>query len=48
MIADPGQTEPIRDAEVEARLYAGLRRYMQAHDAPPEYYRWLGLSESVA
>ena len=40
---DPGQQAPIRDAAVEARLYTGLRRYMQTHDAPPEYDRWLGL-----
>ncbi|WP_163264584.1 sulfatase-like hydrolase/transferase [Chelativorans alearense] len=40
---DPGQTTPIRDPAVEARLYAGLRAYMAAHDTPAESYAWLGL-----
>ncbi|MEO1988121.1 MAG: sulfatase-like hydrolase/transferase [Martelella sp.] len=41
--SDPQQQEPIRDAAVEARLYAGLRDYMLAHDAPAEAYAWQGL-----
>ncbi|WP_454855269.1 sulfatase [Rhizobium binxianense] len=40
---DPGQRNPIRDDEVEARLYKGLRAYMRRHDTPSEYYDWLGL-----
>ncbi|TCV74533.1 arylsulfatase A-like enzyme [Neorhizobium sp. R1-B] len=40
---DPQQQKPIRDANVEARLYEGLRHYMQAHDAPAESYGWQGL-----
>ncbi|WP_127902911.1 sulfatase [Solirhodobacter olei] len=42
---DPQETRPFRDAEIEARLYAGLGAYMEAHDAPTEYATWLGLNE---
>jgi hypothetical protein len=40
---DPNQQSPFRDKAIEARLYAGLHAYMQRHDAPSEYYNWLGL-----
>ena len=46
--ADPDEQRPIRDATVEARLYVGLSRFMAAHDAPPEYARWLGLDTKAA
>lgn len=41
--SDPQQLAPIRDPDVEARLYEGLQAYMKAHDAPAGYYDWLGL-----
>ncbi|MBP1845678.1 hypothetical protein J2046_003952 [Rhizobium petrolearium] len=44
MDSDPDQKQPVRNLEVEAHLYAGLRAYMQRHDAPSEYYDWLGLA----
>ena len=46
--ADPDELQPIRDAAVEAQLYAGLHRYMKAHDAPAEYYAWLGLEDEAS
>ena len=42
--SDPKQEHPFRDEAIEARLYAGLRAYMARHDAPAEYYDWLGLA----
>lgn len=41
---DPGQDRPIRDAEIEARLYLGLKAYMAKHDVPDEAYVWQGIS----
>ena len=40
---DPHQLHPIRDAAVEARLSAEILRILRAHDAPPEYFAWMGL-----
>lgn len=41
---DPGQSTPIDNPEVEARLVEGIRRVMAAHDAPPEAFSRLGLT----
>lgn len=41
--ADPDQKNPQVDEAISGRLYEGLRDYMQRHDAPSEYYDWLGL-----
>jgi len=43
---DPGQTNPIRDAAVEARLYAGLMALLQETDVSPETLDWYGLAET--
>lgn len=43
LATDPAQTAPIQDATIEARLLTGLRSHMRRHDAPGEYYGWLGL-----
>ena len=40
---DPGQERPIRDAEVEARLYGGLRDLLATLDVPASNLRWYGL-----
>jgi len=45
--ADPTQATPIRDAAVEARLTAAILRELQAHDATPEFYRWMGLDPAA-
>lgn len=45
---DPGQMRPIRDAEVEARLYAGLMNYLGQLDTPAEAYGWYGLTPMPA
>ncbi|HEX6144389.1 MAG TPA: sulfatase [Geminicoccaceae bacterium] len=44
--ADPGQADPIRDPEVEARLIGAMLEVMAAHDAPPEAYARLDLEPS--
>ncbi len=36
--ADPDQTAPFRDPAIEARLQAGLRAVLDAHECPPEVY----------
>ncbi|WP_373456350.1 sulfatase [Rhizobium sp. L1K21] len=41
--SDPEQRTPIRNQAVEARLYQGLRDYMETHEAPGEAYVWHGL-----
>lgn len=41
---DPGQTRPIEDAEVEARLKASLFQTLQSHDAPGEAFRRFGFT----
>ncbi len=40
---DPAQENPIRDAEVEARLTRQMVALMRANDAPPEQFERLGL-----
>ena len=41
--ADPGQTQPIRDAALEARLAAQMRELLQRYDAPDCQYARVGL-----
>jgi hypothetical protein len=45
LTTDPGQTSPIDDAAVEARMTARLEQALQEHLAPPEQYRRLGLAQ---
>lgn len=40
---DPGQTAPIDDTEITARLLQGAIAVLQDHDTPEEVYRWYGL-----
>jgi len=41
--SDPGQTTPIRDAALEARLAAKMRELLQRYDAPECQYARVGL-----
>lgn len=38
LIADPGQTAPFRDPEIETRFCAAMTRAMTEHDAPSELH----------
>jgi len=40
---DPGQTEPIQDAQAEDRMARLMARLMRQNDAPPEQFERLGL-----
>jgi arylsulfatase A-like enzyme len=40
---DPGQTSPIIDSAIEARLKAGMAEVLASHDAPHELYARYGL-----
>jgi arylsulfatase A-like enzyme len=42
---DPGQTTPLEDDALEARMVEHLVRLMAEADAPPEQYRRLGLAQ---
>ncbi len=44
LATDPGQTNPIADDAVEARMTPALEHALAAHQAPPEQYERLGLS----
>ena len=44
LAADPGQTNPIEDAAVEARMVAHLENALLSNLAPPEQYQRLGLA----
>ena len=44
LATDPGQTNPIADDAVEARMTSALEDALAAHQAPPEQYERLGLS----
>ena len=46
--ADPNQLSPISDTAVEARLGASAVRILRAHDAPPEYYEWMGFDAALS
>ena len=43
---DPRQERPIRDAEVEARLYGGLMATLRSLDTPREAFHWYALEEA--
>jgi arylsulfatase A-like enzyme len=43
LVADPGQQSPLKDAALEARMIALMRRHMAATEAPPEAYKRLEL-----
>jgi arylsulfatase A-like enzyme len=43
--ADPGQENPIENAGVETRLKDAIAAELKRHDAPPEIYRYYGLTE---
>lgn len=45
VIADPGQTRPLGDVEVEARMIRLMLREMARNECPPEQYVRLGLPE---
>ncbi|WP_324252120.1 hypothetical protein [Roseibium aggregatum] len=45
--SDPNQLRPISDAAIEARLNTEIVRLLKAHDAPPEYFNWIGLAEGA-
>jgi len=40
---DPGQENPIQDADVEARMIEHMVRLMEENNAPPEQFERLGL-----
>jgi hypothetical protein len=41
---DPGQLNPVKDAEVEKTMIRYMERLMRENDAPPEQYERLGLT----
>ena len=41
---DPGQTRPLKDAAVEKRMIALMKRLMKENDAPKEQFARLGLA----
>ncbi|MBP8297657.1 MAG: sulfatase [Burkholderiales bacterium] len=45
VIADPGQTRPLDDAEIEARMIGLMLREMARNECPPEQYVRLGVPE---
>jgi arylsulfatase A-like enzyme len=45
VIDDPGQTRPLDDVAIEARMIRLMLREMARNDCPPEQYRRLGLPE---
>lgn len=47
LAADPGQTTPIDDPAVEARLVSAIVEHFRAHDAPQEIYGHYGLEDSM-
>lgn len=42
---DPGQLNPIKDAQVEAKMIELMQKLMKENDAPPEQYERMGLIE---
>ena len=40
---DPGETQPIRDPEIEKRMEDALRELLQESEAPKEVYQRMGL-----
>jgi arylsulfatase A-like enzyme len=47
LVQDPRQESPIRDESVEARLRAGIRAELEAHDAPVEFLARYGFQLPV-
>lgn len=45
VVADPGQTQPLDDVEIEARMIRLMVREMARNECPPEQYARLGLPE---
>ena len=45
--ADPSQSDPISDPQVEGRLIDLMKQIMQRNEAPPEAYKKLGFDEEV-
>ena len=43
VVADPGQVNPLDDADIEAKMIALLLREMAMNDCPSEQYERLGL-----
>ena len=43
MLTDPGQTNPIHDPALEARLVEQMRELMKQHDVPENEYKRVGL-----
>ena len=48
LVQDPRQQSPIRDDGVQARLRAGIRIELEAHDAPAEFMARYGLRPAIA
>lgn len=46
--SDPGQTSPIEAPDVMARLVGDIVAVLEAHDATPEYFEWMGLANARA
>jgi arylsulfatase A-like enzyme len=44
LVADPGQSAPLEDPALEARLAGQMARLMRANEAPPEAFARLGLA----
>lgn len=44
LAADLGQTDPVNDAAVEARLVSAIAAEMRRHEAPAELYARLDLA----
>jgi hypothetical protein len=47
LMHDPRQESPMRDESVEARLRAGIRAELEAHDAPAEFLARYGFQPAV-
>ncbi len=43
IIEDPGQTKPVRDAELEKKLAAKMRDLLERVDAPESQFSRVGL-----
>lgn len=48
LVADPQQQSPIRDADIEARLYRGLAGLLGTLDVPEQTMRWYGFDRIEA
>ena len=42
---DPAQTQPLAEPQIAERFRTAIAQELSRHDAPREFYRWIGLSE---